>query len=114
MTYCLGIDLGTTYTAAAIARGGRAEVATLGDRMTSIPPGGGLTEGGTFLGGDPGGRRATSSPERLAREFKRRVGDPTPLLLGGTPVSIDRLLAEVLGAVHRPAVATRGPPAASQ
>jgi molecular chaperone DnaK (HSP70) len=26
MTYSLGIDLGTTYTAAAIARGGRAEL----------------------------------------------------------------------------------------
>jgi molecular chaperone DnaK (HSP70) len=29
MTYSLGIDLGTTYTAAAIARGGRSEVVTL-------------------------------------------------------------------------------------
>src|SRR4029453_11333082 len=113
MTYCLGIDLGTTYTAAAIARGGRAEVATLGDRMTSIPTGGVLTEGGTFRVGAPAERRATSSPERLAREFKRRVGDPTPLLLGGTPVSIDRLLAEVLGYVHRTVVATEGRPPVS-
>src|SRR4029453_10165646 len=114
MTYCLGIDLGTTYTAAAIARGGRAEVATLGDRMTSIPTGGVLTEGGTFRVGAPAERRATSSPERLAREFKRRVGDPTPLLLGGTPVSVDRLLAEVLGFVHRSVSQTRGgPPAAT-
>ena len=114
MTYCLGIDLGTTYTAAAIARGGRAEVATLGYRMTSIPTVVVLTEDGTFLVGDPAERRATSSPERLAREFKRRVGDPTPLLLGGTPVSVDRLLAEVLGFVHRSVSQTEGgPPAAT-
>ena len=114
MTYSLGIDLGTTYTAAAIARGGRAEVVTLGYRMTSIPTVVVLTEDGTFLVGDPAERRATSSPERLAREFKRRVGDPTPLLLGGTPVSVDRLLAEVLGFVHRTVAQTEGgPPAAT-
>src|SRR5262245_40918237 len=114
MTYSLGIDLGTTYTAAAIARGGRAEVVTLGYRMTSIPTVVVLTEDGTFLVGDPAERRATSSPERLAREFKRRVGDPTPLLLGGTPVSVDRLLAEVLGFVHRSVAQTEGgPPAAT-
>jgi molecular chaperone DnaK len=114
MTYSLGIDLGTTYTAAAIARGGRAEVVTLGYRMTSIPTVVVLTEDGTFLVGDPAERRATSSPERLAREFKRRVGDPTPLLLGGTPVSVDRLLAEVLGFVHRSVSQTEGgPPAAT-
>ena len=114
MTYSLGIDLGTTYTAAAIARGGRAEVVTLGYRMTSIPTVVVLTDDGTFLVGDPAERRATSSPERLAREFKRRVGDPTPLLLGGTPVSVDRLLAEVLGFVHRTVAQTEGgPPAAT-
>ena len=89
---------------------GRAEVVTLGYRMTSIPTVVVLTEDGTFLVGDPAERRATSSPERLAREFKRRVGDPTPLLLGGTPVSVDRLLAEVLGFVHRTVAQTEGGP----
>ena len=93
MTYSPGIDLGTTYTAA-LHRGGRAEVVTLGYRMTSIPTVVVLTEDGTFLVGDPAERRPR--PARSAgREFKRRVGDPTPLLLGGTPVSVDRLLAEV-------------------
>ncbi len=114
MTYSLGIDLGTTYTAAAIARGGRAEVVTLSYRTTSIPTVVVLTEDGAFVVGDTAERRATASPERLAREFKRRVGDPTPLLLGGTPVSVDRLMAEVLAFVHRTVSQLEGgPPAAT-
>jgi outer membrane protein assembly factor BamB len=113
MSYSLGIDLGTTYTAAAIARRGRAEVATLSYRTTSIPTVVALTEDGTFVVGDPAERHAATNPERLAREFKRRVGDPTPLLLGGTPVSVDRLLAEMIGFIHRTVAQTEGEPPAS-
>ena len=35
--YVLGVDLGTTYTAAAIGRGGRAEICQLGTATSSIP-----------------------------------------------------------------------------
>jgi actin-like ATPase involved in cell morphogenesis len=96
MSYALGIDLGTTYTAAAVARNGRAEVAALGYRATSVPTVVLLTEDGRFLVGDAAERRSSQEPQRVAREFKRRVGDPTPLLLGGTPIAVDRCLAEVL------------------
>ena len=113
MSYALGIDLGTTYTAAAVARNGRAEVAALGYRATSVPTVVLLTEDGRFLVGDAAERRSSQEPQRVAREFKRRVGDPTPLMLGGTPIAVDRCLAEVL----RWVVATigegeGGPPAA--
>ena len=108
MSYSLGIDLGTTYTAAAVVRGGRAEVATLGYRATSIPTVVVLTEDGTVVVGDAAERRGASAPDRLAREFKRRVGDPTPILLGGSPVSVDRLLAEVLRVVCRAVGETEG------
>jgi outer membrane protein assembly factor BamB/actin-like ATPase involved in cell morphogenesis len=108
MTYSLGIDLGTTYTAAAVVRGGRAEVATLGYRATSVPTVVVLTEDGSVVVGDAAERRGASAPDRLAREFKRRVGDPTPLLLGGSPVSVDRLLAEVLRVVCRSVSETEG------
>ena len=96
MTYALGIDIGTTYTAAAVARNGRAEVVALGYRATSVPTVVCLAEDGRFLVGDAAERRAATSPDRVAREFKRRVGDPTPLLLGGSPIAVDRCLAEVL------------------
>ncbi len=52
MTYCLGIDVGTTYTAAAVARGGRAEMVALGHRATSVPTVVALTEERTFVVGE--------------------------------------------------------------
>jgi outer membrane protein assembly factor BamB/actin-like ATPase involved in cell morphogenesis len=114
MTYCLGIDVGTTYTAAAVARDGRAEMVALGYRATSVPTVVALTEERAFVVGDAAERRGATHPESLAREFKRRVGDPTPLLLAGTPVPVNRLLAEVLGFVRRTVVeAEGGPPAAT-
>src|SRR5688500_3495457 len=113
MSYALGIDLGTTYTAAAVARNGRAEVAALGYRATSVPTVVLLTEDGRFLVGDAAERRSNHEPQRVAREFKRRVGDSTPLMLGGTPIAVDRCLAEVLRWVMTTiGQAEGGPPAA--
>ena len=37
MGYALGLDLGTTFTAAAIYRNGRAEMVSLGNRASVIP-----------------------------------------------------------------------------
>lgn len=39
VTYILGVDLGTTYSAAAIARDGRVETFTLGASAPAIPCG---------------------------------------------------------------------------
>jgi molecular chaperone DnaK len=94
--YQLGIDLGTTYTAAAVARDGRFAVAGLGNRAASIPSVIYLRPDGTVLTGEAASRRGSAEPERVAREFKRRFGDPTPLLLGGTPYSAEALTARLL------------------
>ncbi len=96
MPYQLGIDLGTTYTAAAVARDGRTEIVNLGNRSASIPSLVFVRDDGEMLVGEAAARRATSEPERVAREFKRRLGDPTPILLGGTPYGTDALMAAVL------------------
>jgi actin-like ATPase involved in cell morphogenesis len=94
--YRLGVDLGTTYTAAAIVRDGRVEIVTLGNRAAAIPSVLLLRADGTMLVGEAANRRALSEPGRVAREFKRRLGDPTPLLLGGTPYSAESLMAKLL------------------
>ena len=96
MSFQLGVDLGTTFTAAAVARGGRVEVASLGWRTAAVPSVVWVGADGTVLTGDVALRRGMSDPSRMAREFKRRVGDPTPLLLGGTPYSADALTAKLL------------------
>jgi molecular chaperone DnaK len=94
--YALGIDLGTTFTAAAVWRDGRAETVTLGDRSAAIPSVVLLRQDETFLTGDAAHRRGFSEPQRVAREFKRRLGDTTPILLGGVPQSAEALMARLL------------------
>ena len=44
-------------------------------------------------------RRGLTEPDRVAREFKRRVGDTTPILLGGVPQSAEALASHLLRAV---------------
>ena len=92
----LGIDLGTTWTAAAVHRDGRVEIVSLGDRGPTIPSVVFLREDGVVLTGDAANRRAVTEPGRVAREFKRRLGDPTPIIVGGVPYSAEVLTAKLL------------------
>ena len=101
MGYQLGIDLGTTYTAAAVARGGRVEICALGTAAASIPSVILLRADGELLVGEVAVRRGLEEPTRVAREFKRRLGDPTPLVLGGTPYGAEALTSQLLRAVVR-------------
>jgi molecular chaperone DnaK len=94
--YALGVDLGTTYTAAAVWRDGRAEVASLGSRSAAIPSVVLLRDDETVLTGEAASRRGVTEPQRVAREFKRRLGDTTPIMLGGTPYSAEQLMARLL------------------
>ncbi|MGH9135897.1 MAG: Hsp70 family protein [Acidimicrobiales bacterium] len=96
MGYALGIDLGTTFTAAAVARGERVEIVGLGNHTSAIPTAVLLRDDGTLLVGDAAIRRGQLEPARLAREFKRRLGDATPIILGHTPYSAERLMAAVV------------------
>ncbi|MDD7940220.1 Hsp70 family protein [Actinomycetospora lutea] len=99
MGYGLGVDLGTTFTAAAVDRDGRVEMASLGDRAAAVPSVILVREDGTVLTGDAAERRAASEPDRVAREVKRRFGDPMPLILGGSPYAAGDLMARQLGDV---------------
>jgi len=101
-SYDLGIDLGTTYSAAAVARSSRAEIVTLSDRAAVVPSVLFIREDSTILVGEPALRRGISEPGRVVREFKRRVGDPTPILVGTSPYSADALIGMLLAQlVHR-------------
>ncbi|MDH3731272.1 MAG: Hsp70 family protein, partial [Acidimicrobiia bacterium] len=99
MTYFLGVDLGTTFTSAAVAEDGNVGVVDLEGRTATMPSVVFLAEDGTFLVGEPAIRRAVMEPARAAQQFKRRFGDTTPLFLGGSPMSADALTAELLRAV---------------
>jgi molecular chaperone DnaK (HSP70) len=97
--YELGVDLGTTQTAAAVYEDGRVDVVPLGSRRKEIPSLVFLHTDGQVLVGEAAERRGAVEPGRLAREFKRRVGDPVPVLLGGSPYSAHALMARLLGEV---------------
>lgn len=95
MPYVLGVDVGTTRTAAAICRlggAGRAEPEVVG----LGGPGGGvattlqLTADGAFAVGEPGDPRLT------ATGFGRRVGDPVPVVLGAERYPAEELTALVV------------------
>jgi actin-like ATPase involved in cell morphogenesis len=112
VAYYLGIDIGTTYTAAAVWRDGRYDVASLGNRAATIPSVVLLRDDETVLTGEAAARRAATEPQRVAREFKRRLGDPTPIIVAGTPYSADALIAKLLRwVVDRVAEAEGGPAA---
>ena len=89
MTYWLGIDLGTTYTAAALYRPAVDELEThvvpLGSRSPAVPSVLFLAQDGSLVVGEAAERHALTDPDRVVREFKRRIGDEIPLLVGGVP-----------------------------
>ncbi len=108
--YDLAVDLGTTLTTAAIARDGRVEPVALGHTTMAVPSVVVVQPDGAVLVGDQAVRLAASLPSRVARQFKRRLGDPAPLILGSTPFSAESLMAAVLSEVLRYVTAREGQP----
>jgi len=108
VAWVLGVDLGTTFTAAAAWEDGHAEIISLGTRSAAVPSVVLFRDDGSTMTGDAAEIRSVTEPERVAREFKRRVGDSTPLLVGGAPRSPESIMAVLLRAVVRQAVEQEG------
>jgi len=111
-TYGLGVDLGTTYTAAAIYRDGRAECVPLGVSNLSVPSVLFLREDDTVLVGVDAVRRGITEPDRVARNFKRRFGDDVPIWIGDRDVTPQQLAGVLLGWVVDTVTAREGGPPA--
>jgi len=111
VSYQLGIDLGTTFTAAAVHRDGRSSMFHLGSQASAIPSVVLLRSDGTELTGEAAVRRAMTEPDRVAREFKRRLGDTTPIIVGGAPYSAEQLMARMLKATMAEVAKREGGPA---
>jgi actin-like ATPase involved in cell morphogenesis len=100
MFYALGIDIGTSFTAAAVVHTGtegevRAETLPLGTRGPTVPSVIFLGDDGHVLVGEAAERRAATHPLRLVREFKRRIGDAIPLVVEELSVSAEDIFATV-------------------
>lgn len=94
--YGLGVDLGTSFTGAAAGRAGHIEMTSLGSRTMIAPSVVFATSEGRVVTGEVAARRAIQEPSRALRDVKRRLGDSTPLILGGTPYSPAKLMAAQL------------------
>lgn len=109
----LAIDLGTTYTVAAVRRAGRApEVMEIGgDRR--MPGTVVMGADGHLLVGRAAEDLADARPGDALRAPKRRLGDPAPVVLGGRTVPVVDLVAAVLRRVHDEATVHLGAPPTS-
>ena len=114
MGYGLGVDLGTTFTAAAVS--GVSASGVPGARMVRLGP---EVVAPSVVFADPDGKlltgvaaaaRASSDPGRASHGHKRRLGDPTPIVIGGTAYSPEALLAAQLRDVIAAATAQEGVP----
>jgi molecular chaperone DnaK len=108
----LGVDLGTTSAAAAIQRadsaGGRTELVQLGTDAYSLPSVVSLTAEGTWLCGDAAERRLGTHPSATVREFKRRFGDPAPIVVAGAAHAVESLTCAQLADVIRRVTTSTG------
>jgi molecular chaperone DnaK len=97
----LGIDLGTTNSAAAVVIGGKptiipsAEGATVAGKM--FPSVVAFTKDGQLLVGEPARRQAVTNPEGTIREIKRKMGTDYKVKVFGkeyTPQQISALILQ--------------------
>jgi actin-like ATPase involved in cell morphogenesis len=108
--YSLGVDLGTTFVAAAIATATRVTMVKLGNQSVVMPATVYLREDGTLVTGEAASLQAVSNPDRIGIEMKRRLGNPTPVELGGEPYNVTALLGALLQDVIQKVIDTEGAP----
>lgn len=108
----IGIDLGTSNSAAAVLRGGRpviipsTEGITLGGK--AFPSYVAITADGQMLVGEPARRQAASNPEGTATAFKRSMGKREVIRLRGREFTPEQLSAFLLQKIKRDAEAFLG------
>ncbi len=108
----IGIDLGTSNSAAAVLRGGRpviipsAEGISIGGK--AFPSYVAITMDGQMLVGEPARRQATANPEGTASAFKRKMGRRENIRLRERDYSPEQLSAFLLQKIKRDAEAFLG------
>lgn len=100
MGYVIAVDVGTSRTAAAVARvRSNGEISTtpfaLGRHADSVPSSV-FALSGELLWGDAAERRGITQPDRLIREFTRRVGDDVPIVAGDQSFTAEQLFARMV------------------
>lgn len=103
----IGIDLGTSNSAAAVLRGGRpviipsAEGISVGGK--AFPSYVAITKDGQKLIGEPAKRQATANPDGTTTAFKRKMGQRTKVNLNGKEFTPEQLSAFLLQKIKQDA-----------
>jgi len=101
----IGIDLGTTNSAAAVFEGGRATVipSVEGPSMAGkmFPSVVAFTKDGQLLVGDPARRQATANPEGTVFEIKRKMGTDYKVSIYGKEYTPQQISAFILQKIKR-------------
>ncbi len=110
----LGIDLGTTNSAAAVVEAGRpvvipsAEGPTIAGKM--FPSVVAFTKDGQLLVGEPAKRQAITNPEGTIFEIKRKMGTDYKVRIHGKEYTPQQISAFILQKIKRDAEAYLGTP----
>jgi molecular chaperone DnaK len=110
----LGIDLGTTNSAAAIFEGGRATVIPSSEGPTvagkMFPSVVAFTKDGQLLIGEPAKRQATANPEGTIIEIKRKMGTDYKVNVLGKEYTPQQISAFILQKIKKDAETYLGVP----
>lgn len=112
MAKIIGIDLGTSNSAAAVMEGGKpviipsAEGTTLGGK--AFPSYVAITKDGQLLVGEPARRQAVSNPEGTLYAFKRKMGTQHKYAVSGKDYTPQQLSAFILQKIKKDAEAYLG------
>ncbi|MEV7606333.1 Hsp70 family protein [Paenarthrobacter sp. NPDC089322] len=125
MSYVLAIDVGTSFTAAALvkpapgsakpAQGAMPvpEILPLGLHGSAVPSVLYYAEDGRVLVGEAAERRGLDDPHRMVREFKRRIGDSVPMAVGEQWLAPEEVFAGMARWVADRAEEREGSPASA-
>jgi molecular chaperone DnaK len=105
----IGIDLGTTFSAAAQVRDGVPRILPHGEERI-MPSVVGVSPQGTMLVGTPARNQYLLYPERTVRSIKRRMGQEASVSLGERSYTPEEISAIILRELKRSAEAQLGRP----
>jgi len=113
MAKILGIDLGTSNSAAAVLEGGRPQIIPSAEGTTvgggkAFPSYVAFTKDGQLIVGEPARRQAISNPEGTVTAFKRKMGTDHKYTIYGKSYTPQQLSAFLLQKIKRDAEAFLG------
>ena len=108
----IGIDLGTSYSAAAVIQGGKPTLIPAAEGTTvagkAFPSIVAFSKDGDLLVGEPARRQAVTNPDNTIREAKRKMGTEFTYKIQGKDYKPQQISAFVLQKIKRDAEAFTG------